>query len=47
MSKKGGFHTIKLDALLNHNQIYAEGKDYDFVVGYIKSKLPATAKISE
>lgn len=40
-----GFHTIKLDALLNHNQIYADGEDYDFVVEYIKARIPDTAKI--
>lgn len=41
-----GFHTIKLDALLNHNQIYAEGEDYDFVVEYIKARIPDTAKVN-
>lgn len=40
-----GFHTIKLDALLNHNQIYAEGEDYNFVVEYIKARIPNTAKV--
>ena len=34
-----GFHTIKLDALLNHNQIYADGEDYEFVVEYIKERI--------
>lgn len=38
-----GFHTIKLDALLSHNQIYAYDKDYDFVVEYIKTRIPNTA----
>lgn len=40
-----GFHTIKLDALLNHNQIYADGTDYDFVMEYIKDRIPDTAKV--
>ena len=40
-----GFHTIKLDALLNHNQIYADGEDYDFVVEFIKARIPDTAKV--
>ena len=40
-----GVHTIKLDALLNHNQIYADGEDYDFVVEYIKARIPDTAKV--
>jgi len=35
-----GLHTIKLDGLLNHNQIYANGEDYDFVVEYIKEIIP-------
>ena len=35
-----GLHTIKLDGLLNHNQIYANGEDYDFVVKYIKERIP-------
>ena len=35
-----GLHTIKLDGLLNHNQIYANGEDYDFVVEYIKERIP-------
>lgn len=39
------FHTIKIDALLNHNQIYADGEDYDFVVEYIKARIPNTAKV--
>lgn len=36
----GHLHTIKLDGLLNHNQIYANGEDYDFVVEYIKERIP-------
>lgn len=32
------FHTIKLDSLLNHNQIYAEPEDYDFVWTYVSSR---------
>lgn len=33
------FHTIKLDSLLNHNQIYAEPEDYDFVLDYISKRI--------
>ena len=33
------FHTIKLDGLLNHNQIYAQPEDYDFVLGYISKRI--------
>ena len=34
------FHTIKLDSLLNHNQIYVESVDYDFVLDYISKRIP-------
>lgn len=34
------FHTIKLDSLLNHNQIYAEPEDFDFVLEYISKRIP-------
>ena len=34
------FHTIKLDGLLNHNQIYAQPEDYDFVLDYISKRIP-------
>ena len=34
------FHTIKLDSSLNHNQIYAESEDYDFVLEYISKRIP-------
>lgn len=34
------FHTIKLDSPLNHNQIYAEPEDYDFVLEYISGRIP-------
>ena len=34
------FHTIKLDSPLNHNQIYAEPEDYDFVLNYISKRIP-------
>ena len=33
------FHTIKLDGLLNHNQIYVEPEDYDFVLEYISKRI--------
>lgn len=34
------FHTIKLDSPLNHNQVYAEPEDYDFVLDYISKHIP-------
>lgn len=34
------FHTIKLDSPLDHNQIYAEPEDYDFVLDYISKRIP-------
>ena len=34
------FHTIKLDGLLNHNQIYTQPEDYDFVLVYISKRIP-------
>ena len=37
------FHTIKLDSLLNHNQIYAEPEDYEFVLDYISKRIPKEA----
>ena len=33
------FYTIKLDGLLNHNQIYAPPEDYDFVLDYISKRI--------
>lgn len=33
------FHTIKLDSLLNHNQIYAESDDFDFVLEFIRAHV--------
>ena len=33
-------HTIKLDGLLNHNQIYTQPEDYDFVLEYILKRIP-------
>lgn len=33
-------HTIKLDSPMNHNQIYAEGEDFDFVLEYISRRVP-------
>ena len=38
------FRTIKLDSLLNHNQIYAEQEDYGFVLDYISSRIPKDAR---
>ena len=37
------FHTIKLDGLLNHNQIYAQPEDYEFVLDYISRRIPKDA----
>lgn len=31
-------NTIKLDQILEHNQIYVEKEDYDFVWNYITSR---------
>ncbi len=36
------FHTIKLDALLNHNQVYAEPEDFEFVRDYIEKRVKST-----
>ena len=36
-------HTIKLDGLLNHNQIYTQPEDYDFVLDYISKRIPKDA----
>ena len=33
------FHAIKLDGLLDHNQIYAGPEDYDFVLDYISKRV--------
>ncbi len=38
------YHTIKLNETLEHNQIYAEDKDYDFVLKYIADRIPEQAK---
>ena len=44
MKSVRGFHTIKLNETLNHNQIYVSNEDYDFVLDYIVKHLPDTAK---
>lgn len=36
------FHTIKLDSLFNHNQIYVESKDFEFVSEYIAKRVQTT-----
>lgn len=33
-------HTIKVNQLLEHNQVYVPDEDYDFVYDYIKSHCP-------
>ena len=38
------FHTIKLNQLLDRNQVYAEEADYDFVWNYISQRC-VNAKI--
>ena len=38
------FHTIKLDSLLNHNQIYAEPEDFDFVLEYISKRISGNSQ---
>ena len=39
-----GRHLIKLRAGLVHNQVYAEGADYDFALEYIRSHCPHAKK---
>ena len=38
------FHTIKLDGLLNHNQIFAEPEDFNFVLEYISKRTPGNSQ---
>lgn len=38
------FHTIKLDGLLNHNQIYAEPEDFNFVLEYISKRTTGNSQ---
>ena len=38
------FYTIKLDGLLNHNQIYAEPEDFDFVLEYISKRTTGNSQ---
>lgn len=33
---------IKVNETLNHNQVYADGEDFDFVCQYIKERVPAS-----
>ena len=37
---KRGFHTIKVNGRLQHNQVYAEDADYDFVLNFIQQHTP-------
>lgn len=39
MKVKRRFNTIKLDSPLNHNQIYAEPENFDFILDYISSRM--------
>ena len=36
---------IKVNSLFNHNQVYAEKEDFEFVENFIKSHLPENCKI--
>ena len=38
------FRTIKVNELINRNQVYAEPGDFDFVTDFILSHVPQTAK---
>ena len=38
------FHTIKVNELLEHNQVYAEPEDFDFVLQYILARVPEKAR---
>ena len=38
------FHTIKLDSLLNHNQIYAEPENVNFVLEYISKRTTGNSQ---
>ena len=38
------FNTIKIKERLNRNQIYAEPEDFEFVVDYIRSRIPNSVK---
>lgn len=39
------FHTIKVNELLEHSQVYAAPEDFDFVLNYILAHTPDTAKV--
>ena len=36
---------IKLDAPLSHNQVYADGEDFEFVLDHILARVPADAVV--
>lgn len=38
------FATIKVDALLNHNQVYVPKEDYEAVLEYIRARVPEKSK---
>ena len=44
MKVKKKFNTIKLDSPLNHNQIYAEAEDFDFVLNFISERVNVKKK---
>ena len=41
---KRGFSTIKVNEMLNHNQVYAAKEDFDFVYQFILSHCPKVKK---
>ena len=40
VSRRRWLHTIKVNQLLDHNQIYVHDEDYDFVYDFIKNHCP-------
>jgi hypothetical protein len=36
-------HVIRINQLLEHNQVYADGADFDFVLDYILDRVPEAA----
>lgn len=44
MKVRRRFNTVKLDSPFNHNQIYAEAEDFDFLVEYISERVNIKGK---
>lgn len=38
-------NVIKVNGLLEHNQVYADKEDFDFVLNFIKDHVPETCKV--